>query len=152
MRPSHYVLRRFPAHAVLLQWYTIVISTRAYLTCTCGQIDTGTTLILGPPKDVETFWSTVGGARMVSGSWQIPCNRAVAVGLVFGDDDAKQTFYLDPSDVSWLGNGHDDGQYCMGGIQANAHVSTIQTTELVTNRDNARSILAIGCSAIPSYG
>jgi hypothetical protein len=88
------------------------------------KLDTGTTYILGPTTDVKNFWGTVGGARHISGSWQVRCDRGVAVGFRLGDDVNSRTFYIDAADISQTDAWHQDG-WCMGGVQANDKVSYI---------------------------
>lgn len=88
-------------------------------------LDTGTTLILGPSQDVQTFWMGVGSSATrkdpVSGMWQIRCEKAVIVGLVLGQEESHMEFLLDPADISWAEGGSNDG-WCTGGIQANNQV------------------------------
>lgn len=88
-------------------------------------LDTGTTLILGPSQDVQTFWMGVGSSAArkdpVSGMWQIRCEKAVIVGLVLGQEESHREFLLDPADISWAEGGSNDG-WCTGGIQANDEV------------------------------
>jgi hypothetical protein len=90
-------------------------------------LDTGTTLILGPAKDVTVFWEAVGGARWNDqrGLWEVRCERGVLVGFVLGDgpDGGKggKEYVLHPSDISWKEDGEVDG-WCIGGVQANDKV------------------------------
>lgn len=82
-------------------------------------LDTGTTLILGPSKDVARFWESVGGARETSRGWEVPCNRAVAVGMVLGGGDNHHEYAIDPADISWTEGSVETGTWCLGGVQAN---------------------------------
>ncbi len=83
-------------------------------------LDTGTTLILGPSRDVERLWIAAGGARrLLSGDWQVRCDVAITLGFVFD----TRTFFLDPADISWNAMDPLDG-WCIGGIQANDQVLT----------------------------
>ncbi|TDL27282.1 acid protease [Rickenella mellea] len=82
-------------------------------------LDTGTTFVLGPTRDVDNLWAAAGGARKTSdNTWQVRCDHAVTVGFVLGNDTAHKEFVLDPSDVSWSSGPTSDG-WCLGGIQAN---------------------------------
>ncbi|RPD79952.1 acid protease [Lentinus tigrinus ALCF2SS1-7] len=81
-------------------------------------LDTGTTLALGPTQDVARFWESVGGARQTDRGWEVPCNRAVVVGLVLGQGSSQKEYVLDPADVSWK-EGSVDGGWCLGGVQGN---------------------------------
>ena len=84
--------------------------------------DTGTTLILGPSGDVDRLWNSVGGARKTGDGWQVRCDRGMIIGFVLGSDDSKKEYIVDPADLSWLEGGR-DGDWCMGGVQANDAVS-----------------------------
>ena len=82
--------------------------------------DTGTTLILGPSKDVGDLWTLIGGAQQsTDGTWQVRCDLGVIIGFQFGN----MTYYLDPSDISWDGKSSDG--WCMAGIQSNDMVSLV---------------------------
>ena len=81
-------------------------------------LDTGTTLALGPTKDVARFWESVGGARQTDRGWEVPCNRAVAVGMILGEGSNQREYPLDPADISWK-EGSVDGTWCLGGLQGN---------------------------------
>ncbi|KAI8998749.1 acid protease [Trametes punicea] len=81
-------------------------------------LDTGTTLVLGPTQDVARFWESVGNARQTSRGWEVPCNRAVVVGLILGEGHTQKEYTLDPADISWK-EGSVDGEWCLGGIQGN---------------------------------
>ena len=91
-------------------------------------LDTGTTLMLGPAIDVQYFWETVGGSRQNSdGQWQVLCNRAVVVKVNLGGNGTESEYVMHPGDVNWIDGGKEEdasGQWCVGGIQANDHVST----------------------------
>ncbi|KAI0781057.1 acid protease [Trametes elegans] len=81
-------------------------------------LDTGTTLALGPSRDVARFWESVGGARQTTRGWEVPCDRAVVVGIVLGDGASQKEYTVDPADISWK-EGSVDGEWCLGGIQSN---------------------------------
>lgn len=86
-------------------------------------LDTGTTLILGPTRDVEAFWHALdqdGATRKNTRSrlWEIRCDRGVSVSFVLGESGSEQAFAVDPRDINWEEGGSEDG-WCMGGIQAN---------------------------------
>ncbi|KAF8590451.1 acid protease [Ramaria rubella] len=91
---------------------------------TIATLDTGTTLILGPTRDVTEFWKAVGGARRDEENrfWMIRCNRGIAVDFVFGGEDGidARAYSIHPRDLSW--NGTKKGEWCMGGIQGNDEV------------------------------
>ncbi|EIW60502.1 acid protease [Trametes versicolor FP-101664 SS1] len=84
-------------------------------------LDTGTTLVLGPSQDVARFWASVGGARQTDRGWEVPCNRAVVVGLVLGEGTAQKEYTVDPADISWK-EGSVDNVWCLGGVQSNDEV------------------------------
>ncbi|THV07897.1 acid protease [Dendrothele bispora CBS 962.96] len=91
-------------------------------------LDTGTTMVLGPSDDVQTFWTFVGlgsAARLnpLSMMYEVRCDKAVEVGFVLGFQDDHREFPIDPADISWAEGGQSDG-WCVGGIQANDAVST----------------------------
>ncbi|PCH38253.1 acid protease [Wolfiporia cocos MD-104 SS10] len=81
-------------------------------------LDTGTTLILGPTAEVDRFWQSVGEARRTDAGWQVRCNRAVVVGFELGDAGNQKEYVIDPADVNWKEGGQ-DGDWCLGGVQAN---------------------------------
>lgn len=87
-------------------------------------LDTGTTLALGPTRDVQAFWSSVGSAARndpITGTWQVRCEKALIVGFVFGQDSSYKEFLLDPADISWE-EGQSNNGWCLGGVQANDEV------------------------------
>ena len=86
-------------------------------------LDTGTTLILGPTVDVDRLWSSVGGARKTDAGWQVRCNRGIIVGFILGQGNSSREYVLDPEDLNWR-QGGSDGDWCLGGIQANDRVSS----------------------------
>ena len=92
-------------------------------------LDTGTTLMLGPAVDVQYFWRTVGGSRQNSdGQWQVLCNRGVVVKVTLGGNGTEAEYVVHPSDVNWMDGGHEEdasGKWCIGGVQANDHVSPV---------------------------
>ncbi|KAJ4488453.1 acid protease [Lentinula aciculospora] len=90
-------------------------------------LDTGTTLALGPTRDVRAFWSSVGSAARndpATGIWQVRCEKAIIVGFVLGQDSSYKEFLLDPADVSWEGERGSNHGWCLGGIQANDQVDS----------------------------
>ena len=91
-----------------------------------GVLDTGTTFMLGPTRDVQYFWKTVGGSRQNrDGQWQVLCNRGVVVKITLGGNGTESEYLVHPSDVNWMDGGKEEdesGKWCMGGIQANDHV------------------------------
>lgn len=90
-------------------------------------LDSGTTLMLGPSGDVARFWESVGGARETNRGWEVPCNRAVAVGLVLGDGNKREEYAVDPADISWTEGSVQSTSWCLGGVQANDGVRTVPT-------------------------
>ena len=50
-------------------------------------IDSGTTIMYGPPEDVETFYASVPGASLYdseNGLYQFPCNNVPDVAFSWG--------------------------------------------------------------------
>ncbi|KAJ3728740.1 acid protease [Lentinula raphanica] len=89
-------------------------------------LDTGTTLALGPTRDVQAFWVSVGSAARndpMTGLWQVRCEKAITVGFVLGPEDSSHEFALDPADVNWEEGGSNNG-WCLGGIQASDEVDS----------------------------
>ncbi|KAJ3982744.1 aspartic peptidase domain-containing protein [Lentinula detonsa] len=89
-------------------------------------LDTGTTLALGPTRDVETFWASLGSAARndpITGMWEVRCEKAIMVGFALGQEDSYREFVLDPADVSWENDASNNG-WCLGGIQANDEVDS----------------------------
>ncbi|KAJ3889306.1 aspartic peptidase domain-containing protein [Lentinula edodes] len=89
-------------------------------------LDTGTTLALGPTRDVQAFWSSVGSAARndpITGTWQVRCEKALIVGFVFGQGSSYKEFLLDPADISWEERQSKNG-WCLGGVQANDEVDS----------------------------
>ncbi|KAJ8454541.1 hypothetical protein ONZ51_g12968 [Trametes cubensis] len=84
-------------------------------------LDTGTTLVLGPTKDVARFWESVGGARQTTRGWEVPCNRAVVIGMVLGEGQTQKEYTIDPADINWKEGSVGDG-WCLGGVQGNDEV------------------------------
>jgi hypothetical protein len=96
-------------------------------------LDTGTTLILGPTSDVDRLWKATGVAKKnPGGQWFVKCNRAAVVRLKLGDGDHAKEYVLDPADVNWAKGGREGG-WCLGGIQANDHVSGNGDAEFSVN-------------------
>ncbi|KAF9262138.1 acid protease [Marasmius fiardii PR-910] len=88
-------------------------------------IDTGSTLMLGPTSDVDAIWGAVGSAARYNTDekmWEVRCNKAVDVQIVFGDKNHHIQLPIDYEDVNWDG-GNGSG-WCMGGIQANDDVDS----------------------------
>ncbi|EMD38491.1 hypothetical protein CERSUDRAFT_94025 [Gelatoporia subvermispora B] len=81
-------------------------------------LDTGTTLMLGPSQDVDRFWQSVGGAKKTDSGWQVRCNRGVIIGVILGEGNSTKEYVIDPADISWEQGDH-EGEWCMGGVQAN---------------------------------
>ncbi|KAF8893594.1 aspartic peptidase domain-containing protein [Infundibulicybe gibba] len=64
-----------------------------------SSIDTGTTLISGPTKDVSTIWKAVPGARRATdmpGFWVFPCATVVSISLSFG----SKLWPINPADMN----------------------------------------------------
>lgn len=117
--------------------------------------DTGTTLVLGPSDDVDRLWQSIGGARKTDQGWQVRCDRAMVIGMVLGEGDSVKDYAVDPADLSWMDGGH-DGDWCMGGIQANDDVRGHTAVYAVIvaclcAHHISRSRQLIGCLATPSY-
>jgi len=77
-------------------------------------IDTGTTLIGGPTRDVNNFWSAVDGAVSLNGQFDgffiYPCETKLQVTISFGG----KLWPINPEDMN-LGPGGIPGM-CLGGI------------------------------------
>ena len=86
--------------------------------------DTGTTLILGPSDDVDRLWASIGGSRKTEDGWQVRCDRGMVLGFKIGSGDSVQEYAVDPEDLSWIEGGR-DGDWCLGGIQANDAVCVL---------------------------
>ena len=69
------------------------------------------------------LWSSVGGARKTDAGWQVRCNRGIIVGFILGQGNSSREYVLDPEDLNWR-QGGSDGDWCLGGIQANDRVSS----------------------------
>ncbi|KAA1474873.1 acid protease [Dentipellis sp. KUC8613] len=119
---------KLPLHAITLNSSTSISSFTASRVpgspTPIAVLDTGTTFILGPTKDVDAFWAAVGASRKLdSGQWEVQCTRAVAVGFVLGDEHTKREYVIDPEDVS-LAEGSPEEGWCTGGIQASDGVNS----------------------------
>ncbi|KAG6854929.1 hypothetical protein C0991_009752 [Blastosporella zonata] len=91
-------------------------------------LDTGTTLILGPTRDVDAFWRTVdneGATRKnkMTGLWEVRCDRGISVSFLLGDQGHEHPFPINPADINWKDGGEGEG-WCMGGVQANDGVNS----------------------------
>jgi len=86
-------------------------------------LDTGTTLVLGPTKDVDALYTALGPSAQKNKDemWEVRCEKAVILGFVFGTEGNEKEFVADPGDFSWEKN--EDG-WCIGGIQANDGVNS----------------------------
>ncbi|ESK92886.1 pepsinogen a2 precursor [Moniliophthora roreri MCA 2997] len=126
---NDYSFWKLPLQSIIVNNYTLPLSQSSVQGVHEEQIavlDTGTTLILGPTSDVDSFWAMIGpDARynIASCMWEIKCNKAVGVQFVLGDKDAHRAFTMDYADVNWA-EGGSDGEWCMGGIQANDNVDS----------------------------
>ncbi|KZV60759.1 acid protease [Peniophora sp. CONT] len=73
-------------------------------------IDTGTTLLAGPPDDVADFYKQISGSRSVgNGMYSYPCSTSLNVTISFGG----RSWPISPNDLNRgrMGNGQ-----CMGGV------------------------------------
>ncbi|KAF5387045.1 hypothetical protein D9615_001652 [Tricholomella constricta] len=90
-------------------------------------LDTGTTLILGPTRDVEAFWRSADQDATrrndMSGLWEIRCDRGISVSFSLGEKGNERAFPIDPGDINWEEGGSEAG-WCIGGIQANDGVNS----------------------------
>ncbi|KAF8882702.1 aspartyl protease [Infundibulicybe gibba] len=77
-------------------------------------IDTGTTLIGGPTKDVSAIWKAVPGSQPVAnmpGFWAFPCTTNVSISLSFG----SRLWPINPIDMN-LGPLFASPSLCLGAI------------------------------------
>lgn len=120
--------------------------------------DTGTTLVLGPSDDVNRFWASIGGTRKTDDGWQVRCDLGMVVGVMLGTEDDQKEYFIDAADLSWIDGGR-DGDWCMGGVQANDAVSIIVNVQHTQSQYSAlltlasffaplRCLLATGCLVI----
>lgn len=97
-------------------------------------LDTGTTLILGPSLDVNTFWESIGTGGSTrynpkTNLWEVRCDRAVDVRFAFGQGDDAEEYAVHPEDICWAEGGQGNG-WCMGGVQANDGVRDMNASEV----------------------
>ena len=123
--PNNYDYWKIPLHGITINSLNLPLSKSLVpgAKTPIAVLDTGTTLILGPTSDVATFWAAVGGPETVrknpqTNSWEVQCNRAVIVKFNLGDKNDAKEYAVHPGDISWE-EGKSDGNWCMGGIQAN---------------------------------
>ncbi|QRV82009.1 aspartyl protease [Ceratobasidium sp. AG-Ba] len=83
-------------------------------------IDSGTTLMLGPPADVKSFYTGIDGAEPCSVSlcgsedptyWLMPCDKFPSIFFVL----AKQFFQISPNDFN-LGQVNATSTQCVGAL------------------------------------
>lgn len=94
-----------------------------------GVLDTGTTFILGPTADVETFWNTVNVGNSVrynkgSQRWEVRCNRFMDVRIKLGEQDSALEIPLHPEDINIIWKWADGNSWCIGGLQASDGVNS----------------------------
>ncbi|PFH53094.1 hypothetical protein AMATHDRAFT_45724 [Amanita thiersii Skay4041] len=76
-------------------------------------LDTGTSLMVAPSKDVEAIHRAIPGAKYDGEKWIVPCTLKVSVSLTFGGRE----FAIDPRDIAFLPMNPDDPTGdCMSGI------------------------------------
>ncbi|KAF8884736.1 aspartic peptidase domain-containing protein, partial [Gymnopilus junonius] len=98
--------------AVTVNGQSIQIDTSS--ASTLSAIDTGTTLIVGPPTDVAAIWAAVPNSspsRISSGFFRFPCTTQVNVTLSFGG----KIWPISPQDMN-VGQETPQSQFCLGGI------------------------------------
>ncbi|KDQ16293.1 hypothetical protein BOTBODRAFT_107388, partial [Botryobasidium botryosum FD-172 SS1] len=91
--------------------------------------DTGTTLMLGPERDVANVYAQVPSAKREDGQWRVDCVEVVWLGVGFGPGEGvgggSPVYWMHPLDVSWdEGNGGRRTGRCLGGVQVNEDVSS----------------------------
>jgi len=93
--------------------------------------DTGTTLLLGPTRDVAAIYAQVPSAELEGGQWKMDCTEVVWVGVGFasgvstGMSGSSQVYWVHPLDMSWdEGDGGKRKGRCLGGVQANDDVTS----------------------------
>ncbi|CAI4217293.1 unnamed protein product [Parascedosporium putredinis] len=82
-----------------------------------GYIDTGTSFVFGPPKDVESVHGLIKGATSSDGiTWKVPCDTKQAISMTFS---GKR---YDVQAVDWVGSSSGDGM-CGSNIYGHEVVS-----------------------------
>ncbi|KAF8893597.1 aspartic peptidase domain-containing protein [Infundibulicybe gibba] len=77
-------------------------------------IDTGTSFIGGPTKDVRAIWDAVPGSQPVAnkpGFWEFPCTTRVLISLSFGG----KLWPINPADIN-LGRLSRSNPLCLGAV------------------------------------
>ncbi|BEI84073.1 hypothetical protein CcaverHIS002_0406770 [Cutaneotrichosporon cavernicola] len=121
-------------------------------------IDTGTTLIGGPPDVVAAVYAAIPGSRAMTGNfanyYEYPCGTSVDVRLTFGG------FTINIGDADFnLGTYGSDMAYCTGGIfvQALSSRSPVQWIVGATALKNTYTVFrfeppAVGFAVLPGSG
>lgn len=82
-----------------------------------GYIDTGTSFVFGPPKDVKSVHGLIKGATSSDGiTWKVPCDTKQAISMTFS---GKR---YDVQAVDWVGSSSGDGM-CGSNIYGHEVVS-----------------------------
>lgn len=98
-------------NAVTVQGRTVAISTGS---ASLSAIDTGTTLIGGPTKDVDAIYAAIPGSQKVAsmaGFYSFPCSTTVSISMSFGG----KLWPINPADMN-LGRVSRGSTQCVGGI------------------------------------
>ncbi|KAF8623678.1 hypothetical protein AX17_007376 [Amanita inopinata Kibby_2008] len=103
-------------------------------------LDTGTTLILAPKKDVTAIHNAIPGAKLSGKTWTVPCTLNTTLSFTFGGRE----FSIDPRDIAFLpmdpNNPNGD---CMSGI-SEGNAGPVEFEWLVSN-----IVLLIPMSFVP---
>ncbi|KAK2460904.1 hypothetical protein APHAL10511_007374 [Amanita phalloides] len=76
-------------------------------------LDTGTTLIIAPPKDTAAIHAAIPGAKNIGGTWTVPCNFTTPISFKIGGRE----FTIDHRDIAFIPfEQNDPNGACMSGI------------------------------------
>ncbi|KAI8449640.1 aspartic peptidase domain-containing protein [Phakopsora pachyrhizi] len=94
---------------------TVTVDGATVLNQRTGILDTGTTLILAPPADVQAVHAAIpGSVPDKKGNFKIPCTTRSKVGLTFGGVN----FEINPVDLTFQPAGKNLTGLCISGISA----------------------------------
>lgn len=105
-------------------------------------VDTGTTIIIAPPKDADAFWSQVPGSGRYEPApayYTYPCNQPPDVSFTFGSSSTQWS--IAPSDMN-LGRVSAGSDICVGAL-----VGQDRRSDALGVCDPAHLVFAVGISA-----